>query len=303
MTETPALAESLRTPGRLPDFLVVGAMKCGTTSLHHYLSLHPQVGVSRTKELNYFVGADHPDDENPTVNWWRGEAWYRSRFPTDKPVCGEVSPAYIGGRWRAVVADRIRRTVPEVRLILLVREPLARLRSHYLMALGNLEIAPVSFEEFVSSPDSDGYLAHSRYGSQIACLIERFSREQLLVVESEALAIDREATLARIFAHLGVDPGFRCSGFRRSLFVGRSRRLPNSLGRSILGSTVLRWLWDVLPFSVYEPLRDLIIRPFSTATPSFILPEPVRRRLQAEFRHEVELARRILKEPLASLGP
>lgn len=303
MSDTRPRAASPETSSRLPDFLVVGAMKCGTTSLHYYLSCHPQIGVSTTKELNYFVGDDPPADSDLVTNWWRGEAWYASRFPGGKPVCGEVSPAYCDGRWRDVAAERIRRTVPGVRLVLLVREPLARLRSHYRMALGNLEIAPVSFAEFVSKPEYDRYRAHSRYGSQITCLLERFPREQLLVVESEALAIDREATLARIFAHLGADPSFRCLGFRRRLYVGRTRRLPNAFGRSILGSRLLRFAWDVLPFSVYEPLRDLILRPFSTATPSFDLPDAVRRHLQADFRHEIEVARRISGEPLASLGP
>ncbi len=289
--------------GRLPDFIGVGAMKCGTTSLHHYLSLHPEIAVSRTKELNFFIGDDAPAVPDGHANWSRGEAWYRSRFPAGAKICGELSPEYCGGAWRVVVAERMRLMVPRARLVLLVREPLARLRSHYLMALGNLDIEPVPFAEFVASPAYDAYLSHSRYGSQLACLLDRFPREQVLVIESEALDLDRGPTLARIFGHLGVDPAFRSPGFRRRLYVGRSRRLPTPLGRRLLGSKPLQLAWNALPFSLYEPLRDLVLVPFTAPPPSFELPAQVRRRLQDELRHEIDLARRLSGEPLASLGP
>lgn len=289
--------------GRLPDFIGVGAMKCGTTSLHHYLSLHPEIAVSRTKELNFFIGHDSPAVPDGHANWSRGEAWYRSRFSAGKKICGELSPAYCGGAWRGIVAERIRRIVPQARLVLLVREPLARLRSHYLMALGSLDIEPVPFTEFVASPGYDDYLSHSRYGSQLACLLDRFPREQVLVIESEALDLDRGPTLERIFRHLGVDPAFRSPGFRRRLFVGRSRRLPTPLGRRVLGSKPLQLAWEALPFSLYERLRDVVLVPFTALPPSFELPAQVRRRLEDELRHEVDLARRLSGEPLASLGP
>ena len=65
------------TAGVLPNLIIIGAQKCGTTSLHHYLGLHPEIGMSRQKELHYFSGRH---------NWSRGEAWYRSWFDPAKSV-------------------------------------------------------------------------------------------------------------------------------------------------------------------------------------------------------------------------
>src|SRR5215210_59230 len=73
------------TQGALPNLIVIGGLKCGTTSLHHYLNLHPEVGMSRPKELNFFV---------EELNWGLGADWYRGHFPPDRAVRGETSPHY-----------------------------------------------------------------------------------------------------------------------------------------------------------------------------------------------------------------
>ena len=81
----------------LPDFIIIGAMKCGTTSLHHYLSLHPDISVSRRKELDFFVAEE---------NWARGLAWYESQFPDKGKVRGEASPKYtFNPRWTLFTAS------------------------------------------------------------------------------------------------------------------------------------------------------------------------------------------------------
>ncbi|MEB3168798.1 MAG: sulfotransferase [Synechococcaceae cyanobacterium] len=288
--------------GRLPDFLVVGSMKCGTTSLHHYLSLHPEVQVAR-KELNFFIGGDAYDpDALPSANWWRGTGWYRRQFSASRKICGDVSPACVVGPWRRPVAQRLAQLLPQARFVLLVREPLQRLQSHYLMARANLEIPAVTFAEFVENERFHSYRSYSHYGSQLLCLREWFPASSVLVIETAALDQDRERTLARIFSFLGVDPGFRTPGFRRRLHQGGGRRVATPAGERLLRSPLMVWAWDHLPFTVYEGLRALLLRPLSAELPSLVLPEPVAARLRQEFSREVRLVRRLSGEPLRSLG-
>jgi hypothetical protein len=94
----------------LPNLVVIGAMKCGTTSLHHYLDLHPEISMSRPKELNFFIGDDGGPGDWRGGTWRRGTAWYAQHFEPAAPVRGEVSPGYTSpsfpyeaGRMAAVV--------------------------------------------------------------------------------------------------------------------------------------------------------------------------------------------------------
>ena len=84
--------------GALPNLIVIGGLKCGTTSLHHYLNLHPQVAMSRPKELNFFVAE---------LNWELGADWYASHFDRTAQVRGETSPHYTNLPRFAGVADRM----------------------------------------------------------------------------------------------------------------------------------------------------------------------------------------------------
>jgi hypothetical protein len=288
---------------RIPDFIVIGSMKCGTTSLHHYLSLHPQVSVSRPKELCFFVGGSSREDNDPPWgNWWRGEDWYRSHFDTRRPACGEVSPAYVGARWGQQTANRMHHMLPDARLILLVREPMARLRSHYLMRRQNADIGMMSFAEYVTDPRHAGDVAYSDYGSQVARILACFPLRSLLVLESADLDHRRAETLARIFAFIGVDPGFRTSAFDRRLFEGRRRCLPSPLGELVLRSPLVRLSERVLPFTVHEQVRNMLIAPFRIAKADLTLPEQIDASLRQRFGAEVALTRRLTRLPLTSLG-
>src|SRR5205085_10467190 len=101
----------------LPNLIVIGAAKCGTTSLHRYLDLHPEVAMSKTKQLHFFTEKE---------NWGRGLAWYESHFDTPAQVRGESTPAYSAWPVHRGVPERIARVVPDTRLIYLVRDPVER---------------------------------------------------------------------------------------------------------------------------------------------------------------------------------
>ena len=120
--------------GTLPNLVVIGGLKCGTTSLHHYLNLHPQIAMSRPKELNFFV------DE---LNWELGPDWYASHFSADAAVRGESSPHYTNRPRFEGVAGRMHGLLGEARVAYVVRYPIDRLLSHYLHNVGGAEVARV----------------------------------------------------------------------------------------------------------------------------------------------------------------
>lgn len=100
----------------LPNLVVIGGMKCGTSSLHYYLSLHPQISMSEPKELSFFA-----------ENWPRGRDWYEAHFPEDLPIRGESSPNYMKHPAFPGVPERMVSLVPDAKLVYLVRDPIARI--------------------------------------------------------------------------------------------------------------------------------------------------------------------------------
>lgn len=206
----------LRTdPGRgaLPNLVVIGGLKCGTTSLHHYLNLHPEVGMSRPKELNYFASE---------LNLDLGEEWYRSHFAAASPVRGETSPHYTNRPRFEGVAARMRSTLgSEARLIYMVRNPIDRLLSHYLHNVGggyeSRELAAALADECSS------YIQRGLYAFQLEPYLAEFDREQVLIVSREELGRDRDATVRRVFEFAGVDPGFTSPEFDRQWETGSGK--------------------------------------------------------------------------------
>jgi hypothetical protein len=178
----------------LPNVLIIGAPKCGTTSLHHYLDAHPDIAMSNVKELDFFV--DGP-------NWERGLDWYRTNFPVDSPWRGESSTSYTRDDGATVAAERIHEILGEPKLIYLVRDPIDRIRSDYHQHR-SVGVETSDIETALARPDNR-YLEASRYGSRIAPYVETVGRERILVETQERLLRDRAGALARIFGFLGVD--------------------------------------------------------------------------------------------------
>lgn len=187
----------MSTPSDLPTFLVIGAMKAGTTSLYHYLRNHDEIFMSRIKELDFFV---------ETHNWTRGLDWYRRQFceGASAPARGEASTLYTKYPEHRGVPERIAAVLPDVRLIYVVRHPIERLRSHYQhRVLTGAETDPPE----VAVLQNPVYLDCSRYAMQLEQYLEHFPREQILVVTSESLRAERAATVKEVYGFLGVDTG------------------------------------------------------------------------------------------------
>jgi hypothetical protein len=206
----------------LPDLIVIGAMKCGTSALHEYLDAHPAISMARQKELNFFNGSATPapgDDSSwwRTGQWHRGLDWYADQFDPRAPLRGEASPAYTSPA-NPEAAPRIAAVVPDVRLLYLVRDPLRRALSQYAHhRRDGAEHRDV--HDALLDPDSQ-YLSRSRYFERLRPYLRVLDREQVHVVVQERLLEDRCRELSEVYAHVGADPDWRCRRLQREFHVG-----------------------------------------------------------------------------------
>jgi hypothetical protein len=199
----------------LPDFLVIGAQRAGTTALYEYLRRHPAVTGPARKEVNFF-----------DVHYGRGEAWYRGQFPRRRrhALVGEASPSYL---FHPLAPRRAAALLPGVRLVALLRNPIDRALSHYHHEV-DLGREPLSFEEALEREEermrgelermladpayashawwNHTYLSRGRYAEQLERWLAVFPRTQLLVLPSEELFDRPRETYARILDFLGAPP-------------------------------------------------------------------------------------------------
>jgi hypothetical protein len=272
--------------GALPNLIVIGGLKCGTTSLHHYLNLHPQIAMSRPKELNFFVAE---------LNWGLGVDWYASHFDRTAPVRGETSPHYTNLPRFAGVAERMAELIGEARLIYMVRDPIERILSHYLHNVsGGYESR--SLEQALADPGS-AYIARSRYAMQLGPYLNAFARERILIVANEDLASEREATVRAVFGFCGVDPDFTSEQFEREWETGSGKgaggfRLMDRAVR-VPGLRALDRNFDRLPESLRWMVERLVHDPATGAAPKPQLDPGLRTGLEASLGDDVAELERI----------
>jgi len=181
--------------GIRPNFLVIGAMKAGTTSLYRLLCRHPQIGMSREKEPAFFCA-----DEI----FARGWAWYESLF-TDaygKTAVGEASTSYTKRYVYPRAAERIGEHLPDARLIYVVRHPLERIESQWMHGV-HQGWHSSSFRRALEEP---GLLDPSRYWSQISAYRKFFPDERILVLLFDEFKHRPAEFMSQVFRFLGVDP-------------------------------------------------------------------------------------------------
>jgi hypothetical protein len=198
----------------LPDFLILGAQKAGTTALYEYLYRHPAISGPSWKEVSFF-----------DRHWWRGERWYRGHFPRGaRSRVGEASPSYL---FHPEAPERVRSLLPEARLIAILRDPTDRAFSHYQheVALGR---EPLPFEDALAQEEERTrgevermladpryfshawwnwtYRARGLYAEQLERFFAVFPREQVLVLLNEELDAAPVETYARVLEFLGAPP-------------------------------------------------------------------------------------------------
>ena len=260
----------------LPDYLIVGGQRCGTTSLHHYLVQHPGVLPARfTKGVHWF-----------DVSYDKPPSWYRANFPTSRRreavsarigqpvVTGEASPYYLFHPW---VPERAAAMVPDARIIMVLRDPVHRAWSHYHHERAR-GFETLGFEEAVDAeparlagadaalvaPDGrhfshqhHSYVARGRYAEQLDRWHDHFADDRLLVLFSTDLEGDTPATMARVHRFLGLSEASTATAGRwnrqsnpelpeplsrrlRQAFAPSDEALAERLGRAVPWSDPIR---------------------------------------------------------------
>jgi hypothetical protein len=223
----------------MPKFIVIGAMKSGTTSLFYYLSQHPALVPSVPKETHFFDGGlvDGVDE------YKYGLPWYLRHFPLNSQLRGnkqtfEASPSYI---YHPLVAARLHETLPDVKMILLLRNPTQRAISHYqhkkrsgvekLPLMEALQVEESRLEPIIASGDyfnlnlrHFAYKARGRYAEQLERYFKLFPREQILVLPSDVFFKNTADSLSKIFSFIGVDPIFEVKDLSPK-FVAKNREV------------------------------------------------------------------------------
>jgi len=231
---------------RVPDFIIAGAQKSGTTSLWAYLSEHPDVEPPMTKEMSFF-----------DVNFHRGIDWYRMHFPLKasgppnngvehRTLSGESSAYYM---FHPLSPGRIADTLPQVKIIVLLRNPVSRAFSHYQLKLRRRQ-ETLSFDEAIEaeadrlagehekivsdpryySPSHDrySYLARGVYVDQIVRWQRHFSPQRLLILESGEFFQKTGEVFTRVLDFLGL---------RRWEPVEYGNRFPGKYSEKMSGAT------------------------------------------------------------------
>jgi hypothetical protein len=266
----------------LPTFLVIGAMKAGTTSLYEYLRAHPQVFMATPKELHFF-----PADKQ----WPLGVEWYARHFAGagDAVARGEVSPSYSQADQFPGVAARVAQVVPDARLVYLVREPVARLRSMYLhqVAAGR---EPLPVERAVR--ERPMYVESSRYATQLDEYLPYFPPERILVMTTDSLKADRSQALSRLYEFLGVDPAFVPPNVDAERGHSTDKRVRRDISRRWRDRGWYRAVVDRLPEGVRAYGRRAVTKPIDVDASR--LPADLEAELRERFAPEVARLRRFL---------
>jgi hypothetical protein len=207
---------------RLPNLVVVGAPKCGTTSLYHYLKQHPEVYLPARKELHYFTRHElvrdtaGPGDSTVLQHLCADRAAYEAEFAAagGQPVRGDISPSYFDF---AEVAPAMRRELGEARIVVLLRDPIAKAFSQYMHLVRDGR-EPLPFYEALQAEAERTrrgwsmiwrYAGSSRYAPRLRHYLDAFGAERVRIYRFEDFIADPQATLTDLWRWLGIDPSVR----------------------------------------------------------------------------------------------
>lgn len=249
----------------LPNLIGCGAPKSGSTTLYHYLSEHPDIWMSPEKELKFF-----------SYEYKKSIQWYEEIFKPAKGerIRGEFSPFYITD---PEIPYRIRKLIPEARLLFVLRNPVKRAFSHYwhAVSVGNWP-HHVSFSKAIRSPEgSERFLNAGFYAKHLEKYFEVFEKSQIHVIFTEELHHRPVEVMSDCYRFLGVNPSF-APDVERRYNVAATTNSPALLKKTIYGlqrllRPVMWWIPITFRQSLIVPIRRLILS--SLGKP--IKPEPM----------------------------
>ncbi len=182
-----------------PTFIVIGAARSGTTSLHKYLEAHPEISMSEIKEINYFSNQRF---------WKNGHEWYFNHFKkSNTKVIGEASTSYSAAPLINHVPQRIYDCLGDIKLIYLLRDPIERLLSHYMHYVQRGE-RETTIDELINNGKEHDILTQGKYSYQIEEYLKYFPRSSIHLITIDDLKNRAEPTVSSIYKFLGVDDTF-----------------------------------------------------------------------------------------------
>ena len=285
--------------GKLPDFLILGAAKCGTTALFGALSRHPRVYAAPVKEPFFLAYVDDPPDfpglggdrlSRRVISDYHA---YEALFADCPPgaVAGEATAEYLYSPTAPAAASAF---VPKARLVAILRHPVERAYSQYLhMRHEGLEPL-TSFEAAWGEEDARiakgwppvwHYRARGFYGEQLRRWLDAFPREQLLIELYDDWLHHPEATLARICEHLGIEPN--ALPVKRENVSSQQPRWPWLHHRMVEDNALRRFAARRLPLGIRDAITHTVGAVNLRTGP--MLDPPLRARLAAEYSADLDL--------------
>lgn len=257
---------------KMPDFLVIGAARAGTTALHAYLRQHPEIFMPAHKEPNFFAfegqtltcagpGADYIN--NSVVDL----AKYQALF-NDAPAgstCGEASPLYL---YSDTAPERIKFHTPEAKMIVILRNPIEQAYSHFMYATKQCIENETVFSHALALETERlaqgwqplfGYSTFPRYGEQLKRYLNLFPRDQFLIRRYEDYQSDPDGLMHDIFEFVGVDPAFTpdMSGKLNAGGVPKSQAVQDFLMKS---NPVTKAVGLIVPKNTRLKIRDWLAK-------------------------------------------
>jgi len=263
--------------GKLPNLIVIGAQKSATTSLHYYLGLHPQISMSREKELDFFIRE---------INWDKGIGWYKSHFVTHVAVRGEASPNYTNyPRWEDA-AETMHSVIPDAKLIYILRDPIDRMVSQYIQFCSDGSEDRTLEDALRPFDNNNVYIRRSRYFMQLQRYLNYFPSSNILVITMEDLRDQRNETLRRVFEFLNVDETFHSPKFVHIKHESAGKRRRKRIG------TLMKQFAEVNMAKIFSTdtrmkLGGMLYLPFSSGIERPVLEEGLRRELVGFFREDI----------------
>ena len=287
----------------LPNFFVVGTQKAGTTSLHNYLSCHPEIYLPAQKETKFFV-----DDEQ----YAKGISYYETEFFSGwdgEKAVGEIDPDYI---YFEQALDRMRQhlNLEAMKFIFLLRNPINRAFSHYLMTYRR-GLEPLSFEEAIKVEEGRitkgysekmhySYVSRGFYMRQIKRFLEYVDKSQMLFLFSEELKTNPQVCLKTIFSFLEVSDDVIPSNINEKFHcstVPRNMALMQRIQRQSFEKKIVRLL---IPWKNFRhKLRQKLIDFNQTHHHNFTLRDDTRQELAKIFSEENNMLAEFLGKNLS----
>jgi Sulfotransferase family len=301
------MEEQRKTLVKLPTFLVIGVQKAGTTSIYQYLKQHPQVYMSPVKETNFFgkegknITTKAGSNIRNTIDSFE-EYCQLFEAATDELALGEVSPNYLFRGDRAI--EQIKRQLPDVKLIAILRNPVDRAYSDYLMQLREVTGDIMSLDDQIKYKADTSYtILKGFYCDRLQHFFNEFGSDRLKVYLYEDLCQDPVKMMQNMYRFIGVDPTF-CPDVSQKSQIAQipKNKLFNTILKkdNPLKSFVAKILKIFLPLEIRQKIRSSLIELNSKGKTDELLSPETHQQLLELYREDILKLQNLIQRDLSS---